>query len=176
MSIFNFFRFLNFAKIWNKNEKLTWPSRDAESKFQKKTLYCNFKQVLCFSMQYEPKLYLLNCWKRYPLTEPPKQTISKNLLFVFSRFCRPKEKFREKSADALCVRLLWSRDGHRAKLSARKKIEGVRSDRIFSDPITLFAARFFSNPMSKFWNVLSIRSHFSSDLIGYVIRSDDFTH
>ena len=109
------------------------PQETPNQNLKKKTLYCNFKQVLCFSMQYEPKLYLLNCWKRYPLTEPPKQTISKNLLFVFSRFCRPKEKFREKSADALCVRLLWSRDGHRAKLSARKKSR--ESDQIGFFPI-----------------------------------------
>jgi hypothetical protein len=59
-------------------------------------------------MQYETTLYLLNWWRRYLLTEPPKLTISKFLLFVFSRFCPPKAKFREKGANALCVRLLWS--------------------------------------------------------------------
>jgi hypothetical protein len=51
-------------------------------------------------------------------------------------------------------------------------IKTIRS--VFSDPITFFAARFFPNPISKFWNVPPIRSHFSSDLIEYVIGSDDF--
>jgi hypothetical protein len=61
-----------------------------------------------FLMQYESKLYLLNWWRRYLLTEPPKLSISKNLLFVFSRFCPAKAKFREKGTNSLCVRLLWS--------------------------------------------------------------------
>jgi hypothetical protein len=30
-------------------------------------------------MQYEPKLYLLNWWRRYLLAQPPKLTISNNL-------------------------------------------------------------------------------------------------
>jgi hypothetical protein len=59
-------------------------------------------------MQYEPKLYLSNWWRRYFLTEPTKLSILKILLYVFLRFCPPKAKFRGKGAFTLCVRLLWS--------------------------------------------------------------------
>jgi hypothetical protein len=59
-------------------------------------------------MQYEPKLYLLNWWRRYLMTEPPKLSISKILLFVVSCFCPPKAEFPEKGANSSCVRLLWS--------------------------------------------------------------------
>jgi hypothetical protein len=70
--------------------------------------------------------------------------------------------------------MYWAGKGTELKYLLGKNqadpIKPIRS--VFPDPIKFFAARFF--PISKFWNVLPIRSHFSSDLIGYVIGSDDF--